>query len=69
MSHKACVVGMDQTLYVLPDSSDSAPSTLFLLHSTEEFMRNNRRVMASYENLFIDIMTLYLDTIDYMSFP
>lgn len=61
-------MGMAQTPYVLPDGSASAPSAFFLLHSTEELMRNNRWMMAFYENLFIDIMRLHLDTIDYMSF-
>lgn len=61
-------VGMAQTPYALPNSSASAPSTLFLLHSTEEPMRNNRRMVIFYENLLIDIMRLLLDTIDYMSF-
>ena len=61
-------VGMVQTPYALPNSSASAPSTLFLLHSTKEFMRNNRRMVIFYENLLIDIMRLHLDTIDYMSF-
>ena len=60
---------MAQTPYALPDGSASAPSTLFLLNSTEEFMRNNRWMMAFYENLFIDITRLYLDAMDYMSFP
>ena len=62
-------VGTAQPPYILPDNSTFAPSTLFLLYSTKELMRDNRRMMAFDENLLIDIMTLHLDTIDYMSFP
>ena len=49
--------------------SISTPSTLFLLHSTEKLMRNNRWMMVFHENLLISIMRLYLDTMHYTSFP
>ena len=43
-------------------------SVLFLLDNTEELMGDNCRVMSSYEDLLIDIMQLYSDTVDYSFF-